>query len=205
MKGDLTLEWKEIASNISKIAPTLARLIENPVSTVATVATSLLSAKLGVVNTPTAVSEALKADPEAAVKLAQIESEQKVELQRLLVGLAQDEVAADTARLATVNQTMQTEVGSEHWQTYSWRPCLGFAIAANIVITSLMISAVFLGVVCFRRPSEILGYIPAMLGAMTALVAVVSPILGIASYWRGKAQADPEIPSQIQLPFRKET
>jgi hypothetical protein len=32
-----------------------------------------------------------------------------------------------------------------------------------------------------------------MVGSMAALVGVVAPILGIASWFRGKAQADPAI------------
>jgi hypothetical protein len=34
-----------------------------------------------------------------------------------------------------------------------------------------------------------------MIGAMSALIGVTMPVLGIASYFRGKMQADPSVPT----------
>lgn len=43
-----------------------------------------------------------------------------------------------------------------------------------------------------------LGQLPAVLGALAAISATVLPILGIASYFRGKMQADPGVPADVR-------
>ena len=49
----------------------------------------------------------------------------------------------------------------------------------------------YAGVMFFGIKPDVLSYLPAMLGAEAAVMATIAPVLGIASYFRGKAQADP--------------
>lgn len=133
---------------------------------------------------PDAALKAIQADPNLALQFKTKIEENKVELERLAVEAAK-----------AVNTTMQAEASSEHWPTYSWRPAIGFAVALNVAITSLVVAVAFAGVILFSRPADALAHIPAMIGAMAALIGVVSPILGIAAWFRGKMQADPSIPT----------
>ena len=186
------MEWKDIAGAISKAAPLVGTLIGGPAGAAVG---GLVSAALGVENTPTAVEQALKSDPGAAVKLAQIESEQAVQLRSLAVTAEQNRLIAETAQAGAVNATMQAEAASEHWPTYSWRPFIGFAVAIDLVVSVIVVGVAYIGVIFFQVKPDLLAYIPAFLGSMAALVGVAVPILGIASWYRGKMQATPEIPT----------
>jgi len=91
---------------------------------------------------------------------------------------------------ADVNLTMQAEAKSEHFVTYAWRPAVGFAVALTVVVLALTIAWAYASVMFWGGKPEMLQYIPGMLGAMAALLAVVTPILGIASWFRGKKQVE---------------
>lgn len=186
------MDWKDIASSVGKYAPMLGGLLAGTPG--ASIGTMIASA-LGVENTPSAVQQALTTNPDAAVKLQQIESDERVKLQALVVQQASAEMAASVQTAGDVNKTMQAEDASEHWPTYSWRPAIGLAVAVDLVLSVLVVGIAYVGVMFFGVKPDALAYLPAMLGAMAALVGVASPILGIASWFRGKMQADPTIPT----------
>jgi hypothetical protein len=131
-------------------------------------------------DTPSEALEELRVNPEAVLAFRRAALDYELSLERLAVENA-----------GQVNQTMQTEAASEHWPTYSWRPAIGFAVAINVVATSGVVAVAYGGVILFRSDASALAHIPAMIGAMAALIGVVSPILGIAAWFRGKMQADP--------------
>lgn len=133
---------------------------------------------------PEAALQALQGDTNAALKFKEAIGAQMVELERLAAKNAED-----------VNVTMRAEAAAEHWPTYSWRPAIGFAVAIDLVGAAIVVLVAYVGVMFFGVKAEVLGHIPAMVGALSALVAVASPILGIASWFRGKMQADPSIPT----------
>ena len=180
------MEW------LKALAPTAATLLVGPA---AGMAVKFLADKLGApaetVEAVTSALQGLNETPEGRIKLAEIDAALRthaidagVDLERLAV-----------ANAANVNTTMQAEAASEHWPTYSWRPTIGFAVALNVFMTSLTVATAYVMVIFMDRKADVLNYIPAMIGAMAALVGVVAPILGIASWFRGKAQADPNIPT----------
>jgi hypothetical protein len=79
---------------------------------------------------------------------------------------------------------MQAEAAAEHWPTYSWRPAIGFAVAFNLISASIVVFIAYI-----FKPT-LVSDIPNMLTAQAALNGVAMPILGIASWFRGKAQAN---------------
>lgn len=153
---------------------------------------ALVASALGVANEPSAVNEALKTNPEAAVKLAQIESDERVKLQGMLVDQAGREIDASVRAAADVNKSIQTEAASEHWPTYGWRPAIGFAVAIAVFLSVLTVFGAY-GALIFTGNTQGLENLPGILAAVAGIIAVVSPILGIASWFRGKMQADPVI------------
>jgi len=175
---------------LKTLAPTAATLLLGPA---AGMAVKFLADKLGApAETLDAVTSALAGlgeTPEGRIRLAEIDAALRthainagIDLERLAVANAGD-----------VNKTMQAESASEHWPTYSWRPSIGFAVALNVLMTSMTVALAYIMVIFMDRKADVLNYLPAMIGAMAALVGVVAPILGIASWFRGKAQADPAI------------
>lgn len=169
------MDWKDLAGIVGKAAPALGTLLGGPAGAAVG---GLIASALGTGASPDDVSAALTNNPDALVKLRQIEADKTVKLQELLGAQAQAELAAAASQVQAVNNTMQTEAKADHWPTYSWRPAIGFVFAAYIA--SLFILPLF-------------GKAPVVLSA--DMTMAVGAILGVASWFRGKAQADPRIPT----------
>lgn len=122
--------------------------------------------------------EALGANPELALKFKQAVLDSEIKFQELAVQNASD-----------VNKSIQTEAAAEHWPTYSWRPAIGFAVAFAVIMSVLTVFLAY-GLVVVRGQSDLLTHLPGILGAVAMIIGTVSPILGIASWYRGKMQAD---------------
>lgn len=153
------------------------------------VAASFLGDKLGLTSatidtvksvlqgmTPEKLAELKIHDDDFAFKMAQLGYDQLYRLEQL-----------NTQQTDSVNKTMQAESASEHWPTYSWRPAIGFAVAWNLWVGSIIV------LLAYTIRPELVPKVPEMLTALAGLNAVALPILGIASYFRGKAQADPNV------------
>lgn len=186
------MDWSDLKGIVGSAAPILGTLVGGPAG--ALIGT-ILSSALGTANTPDAVNAALAGNPQAIVTVQQIAATHAEKLQELAIEGEKNRLQAETANTTVVNQTMQAETKSDHWATWFWRPAIGLAVAIDVVITSVTVGAAYVGVVFCGVKPESLSYIPAMLGAMSALIGVTMPVLGIASYFRGKAQADPNIPT----------
>lgn len=144
------------------------------------------------------VAQQVTGKPSGDQALAAIQADPNLMLQFRKALLDQeeqiDQFAAQNA--ADINKTIQAEAASEHWPTYSWRPAIGFATAFTIAAVALVVVVAYAGVILAKRDPTALSYIPAMIGAVAALLgAGAMPVLGIASWYRGKMQADPNIPT----------
>ena len=172
-----------VAMGLAQFAPQLVKWItgSDKAEVVAQKAIDIAQVVTGQPTGDQALS-ALQASPDLVVKYRQAVLEQELEFQKLAVQNASD-----------VNQTMQAEAAAEHWPTYTWRPMIGFAVALNIAACSITVLVAYLSVMFYAGKPEMLAYLPGMLGAMAAVVGVVMPVLGIASWFRGKMQADPTI------------
>lgn len=69
------MEWKDVGKTVASIAPILGTVLGGPVGLIAGAAGSLIANALGVESDPSAVQAAVAADPEAIVKLKQIEAD----------------------------------------------------------------------------------------------------------------------------------
>ena len=169
------MDWSDIKDAVGSTAPLLGTLLGGPAGGAVG---ALIASALGVGNTPSEVTAALTTDPDIAVKLKQIEKERQVELQTLLVQAESHRLTQETAALVAVNTTMQVEAQSNHWPSYSWRPFIGFIFGTT-----------FFGVY-FVLPLCKLPVPPIPTEAWLSIGA----ILGVASWFRGKAQSDPTNP-----------
>lgn len=167
------MNWKDIAADVGKSAPLLGTILGGPVGAAVGTVGSLIASALGVENTPDAVSQALQVNPDAAVKLAEIEKDKTLGLRQLAVQAAANVLAADTSAILAVNATMQAEDKSDHWPTYSWRPFVGFVFG------------IMFGGVYFVLP---LAHLPVPVVPTEAWMAI-GGVLGVASFFRGQAQA----------------
>lgn len=94
-----------------------------------------------------------------------------------------------------VNQTMEAESQSAHWPTYSWRPFIGFCFGITALFSAATVAVCYLGVMFFQADGKVLGALPGLIGAEAGIMATMSPVLGIASWFRGKMQASPDMSS----------
>ena len=174
----------------TKALPWIATTLGGPL---AGIAVDLIAPVLGI-SEPTAQKirdgiEAVAAGPEGALKLRTVEAELKLKLAQLGYDSIEKLEGIALKAAEAVNVTMQAETKAEKWPQYSWRPAIGFAVALNVILVTLTVGIAFITAMITGH-TEHLKYIPEMVFAMTSLIAVVSPILGIASWFRGKGKME---------------
>ncbi len=164
------MEWRDVAGAVGRAAPMLGTLLGGPAGGAVG---AVVAAALGVNATPDNVAQALTTDPQAAIKLAEIESARTVKLQELVIDAEKHRLSAATAEIQAVNTTMIAEAKAENWPTYSWRPFCGFVFGA-------MFLGVYFILPLFRMP------VPEV---PTEAWLSMGAVLGVASWHRGVKQA----------------
>lgn len=79
------MDFKSLGKQIAKMAPLLGTAIGGPVGGAAGGLISAIASKFGVEAEPDIISQAITADPQAALKLREIEANNRVELEKLAV------------------------------------------------------------------------------------------------------------------------
>jgi hypothetical protein len=154
--------------SLIELVPNITKWItgSNQAGEVAEKVVSIAKQITGKDNADEAVSE-LRANPELLIAYKTAILDQAVEL---------DKIAAQA--LETVNATMRVEAAADHWPTYGWRPFIGFNF--GLYVLSLWLLPLF-------------GKAPVIMSP--DIVLAIGGILGVASWFRGKMQASPEIKS----------
>jgi len=93
--------WDKIRNVVGSVAPVAGSLLAGQAGGAVG---AMLASALGVENTPDAVAAAIKADPQAAVKIRQIEAQ------------------LEQTRLEVRGQAVQAEAAGESWLQRNWRP-----------------------------------------------------------------------------------
>jgi hypothetical protein len=89
------MDWKDVAGTVAKFAPMLGGALLGPGGAAIG---AIIASEFGG-STPDEVAAALATNPEAAVKLRQIEADNKVQLQGLAVQAEANRLAAETTAL----------------------------------------------------------------------------------------------------------
>lgn len=129
------MDWKDAGKAIAKYAPALGTALAGPAGGAVGTLASMVAGAFGLRPDakPDEVALAVKQDPQAAVKLKEIETNARTEIHRLNVQLAIQRSQQETAQIRAVNAAMQAESKSEHWPQYSWRPANGFAFPIAVI------------------------------------------------------------------------
>lgn len=130
---------------------------------------------------------------EQRIALQGVENDLKIRLAQMGYDNIQKLEALAAQNATDVNKSIQAETTAERWPQYSWRPFIGFAFGFNLIQCSVVTGICYIGGIFFGH-AELITNIPAYVIAITGLNGTALPILGIASWFRGKMQADPEIP-----------
>lgn len=86
----MSFEWSDLGKTVASAAPLLGGVVGGPLG--AGIG-SVIASVFGVDNEPDAINQAIKADPNAAVKLREIELNHKVELENIALKQTQAELA----------------------------------------------------------------------------------------------------------------
>lgn len=161
---------------IKSVLPFLGTALGGPLGGAAA---SFLGDKLGL---PAATIDSVKSvlsgmTPEKLAEFKQADEEFKLKMVALGYDSQNKLEEFNSANLIAVNKTMQVEAISEHWPSYSWRPFVGFIFGVTFFGTYFVLP---------------LAHIPVPSIPSEAWLSI-GGILGVASYFRGKAQADPNI------------
>lgn len=88
------MEWKDLAGVVGKAAPMLGTLIGGPAGAAVG---GLIASALGTQATPDAIESAIASNPDALIKLRQIEADRSVRFQELITEQAKVEIQTEAA------------------------------------------------------------------------------------------------------------
>lgn len=167
--------WDNVKNILGTAAPIIGTLIGGPAGTAVG---SLVASALGVENTPQAIKQELKNNPEALVKLKQLEFENQVQLKKIVLEHASLE--SEERKLWVVQQhaTMQAELASNDPWVRRWRPTFGYAVCAAWCL--LFFGLAYAMVVHPTVAAELVGSVV----ALTPLFGIALSVLGISIHKR---------------------
>lgn len=185
------MDWKKVGESVVDAAPLLGQVLLGPAGGAAG---TLISTLFGAKAVAAAVLEAIKADPQSAIKLRGMELDNQLELQKILLASENVRLAEETKRIQeesrqieAVNLTMRAETVSERWWVSGWRPYWGFSSGTAFFALCLF--------VCYLAYQAVIGkdanaitMIPNLIFAFTTLFGVPGAILGITAWHRGRKQ-----------------
>jgi len=164
------MNWSDVGNLLADAAPLVGTALFGPAGTAVGVG---LASLFGTEANPGKVAQAIKADPEAMLKIQQFEIENRTELSKLVIQAA-------TAEIKAVNETMRVEAQSDHWWVSGWRPYWGFSsatawtfLAGCLGVAILSGDGVGVALSVFNAVPETFWLIPLA-------------VLGIASWHRGQ-------------------
>lgn len=164
------MNWGDIKNAIGKAAPIAGSLIGGKAGEAVG---GMVASALGVENTPEAVDNALKNDPEAMIKLQAMEQEHAREMRSMLL-------ESETAKLSEVNKTMRAEAAANDAFVRRWRPTFGYAVAVTWVMQSGAIAWAMVG-----SPENASSIINATT-ALTPMWGIALAVLGVNVHKRSQ-------------------
>lgn len=117
------MDWKDLENLVGRVAPEAGLLLGGPVG--AGIG-GLISAALGVPNTPQAVAVAVQSDPEAGVKIQQMLSDERIKIAQMQSDYKIAELTQANAALQAQVDVNKVESQSTRLFVAGWRPYAGW-------------------------------------------------------------------------------
>lgn len=128
------MDWSDLKDIVGKSAPLVGTLLGGPAGGAVG---GIIAAALGTEAQPEKVASAIAANPDAMVRIQEIEAKHKEELERMTL-------ENETARLVEINKTARAEAQSEDKYVRRARPTFLYVIAFSVGIEVILASIVFL-------------------------------------------------------------
>ncbi len=160
---------------VSKAAPILGGLLTGGPVGAGLAAVKVLASEFGGSTDPNELTAAIKADPEATIKLKKLELDHKLELQRLLL-------ASESQNLAQVNMTMRAEAAANDAYVRRWRPTIGYVVAIQLALLGVSVFAVVVGAMRAVDPAQakaLFDGLATLTSSLTAIMGVELTVLGV--------------------------
>lgn len=166
------MDWSDIDNAVAKAAPLVGSLLGGPAGGAVG---ALVAKAVGSDAKPDAVSQALQANPEALEKVRKMELDHEADLTRM-------QLAAETARLTQVNQTMRAEAASNDGYVRRWRPTFGYAVALAWVVQAFGIigACLYAAIASPTAAGPIIDAVGNMVSALGMQWAVALSVLGVS-------------------------
>ena len=171
------MSLENLSTTVGKFAPMIGTLLGGPAGGAVG---SLVANVLGVGNSDDEILSALTHDPDAAVKIKELETQKQIEFERLLTEQSVAEIQAAVEKLRAVNLTMQTESQSDKWWVSGWRPFWGFTTAIAFFLQVAAIAYLFFS--GGHNAPQLIN----SLASMNIFWTVPLAILGVSAWHRGK-------------------
>lgn len=176
------MNWSDIGKAIAGYAPTVATVLAAtgvgaPAAAAISAAGALISGALGVPNNPDDVAQALITNPDAAVKIKQIEADHGEHLAQIAQQGEAKVLDSQVAQLQTVNETMRKE---DDTRAFSWRDFWGY-VSGGAFAFVVGIVGYLVGVAVYYNHPEQLAAIPAIVGSFSVLFGIAATVLGVQS------------------------
>ncbi|EMC3686546.1 hypothetical protein VDN59_001930 [Vibrio cholerae] len=169
--------WDKIKSLIGGAAPLVGSLIGGPAG--GTVG-MLIADALGVENTPDAIEAELLRNPDALLKIKQMESDERIRLRELSYQQAEIESAERKLVITEQHKLMVAELNSDDAYVRRWRPTFGYAVC--LAWTSLFFGIA--GLMLFHPEFTEQAFTGA--AKLTALFSVALTVLGLNIHKRSQ-------------------
>lgn len=135
------MNWKSIGQKIGSAAPTLGLILGGPAGAAAG---TLVAAALGTDSSPDAVAVALERDPNAMVKLKELQLAQEAKLQELLISAEKNRMEMEAAQYAAeVKDRESARVYAATQPNDYVRPLITFTLLIGAI---LILGLIFSGV-----------------------------------------------------------
>jgi hypothetical protein len=129
------MDWKDLAATVSKAAPLLGTLVGGPAGGAAGTAVKLIAGALGVEESPQAIEAEIRANPDAYMKLKEIEATHKVEIEKLIIEQERMRLAdVSGARSREVEVTKATGKRDINLYVLAWTLVIGFFVLMGVLI-----------------------------------------------------------------------
>lgn len=155
--------WDGVKDTVAKAAPLLGSALGGPAGGAVG---GLIASALGVEEKPDAIAKALENDPEAIIKLQELQKTHKRDLERM-------HLEAETARLGEINKTIRAEAAAQDGYVRRWRPTFGYMVAITWLLQSVAIAWAIVA-----KPENAADLINAVT-ALTPMWGIALSILGI--------------------------
>ncbi|MDE7064957.1 MAG: hypothetical protein K2O70_05725 [Desulfovibrionaceae bacterium] len=161
------MDWKDVGKTISKVAPILGTILGGPVGAAAGGAASLIASLFGCEEDPAAVMQAIQNDPQAMIRLKELEVQHRADILKWKTAQIEAEIADRVgARQASVDGGDRTRL---YWLTI-------FLVA---VIFAFHYAVFFWGV----GDNIDSGMVDRLLGSMGTLLGI------IIAFWFGASRS----------------